>query len=232
MKKQLGSALLCALLVLALCACAPSKGENVSKFDAVTYVDGLIKENYLGQFDPEYLELVGISEEEAQSTYHNGIHMDVDYFTYMYGIEYPTDDFEEEVEDLFKEIYSHTKYQVVSAAKQDDGSYSVKVDVEPIDIIQLCESEWDKTVKDFYEKYTTERLNTMTDREYEKVDKEWAQLILDLYKSKMEEIGNQDAQSISIQLELDKDGYYTINSDDFARLDKLILDWSGAGSKV
>ena len=50
MKKQLGSALLCALLVLALCACAPSKGEDVSKFDAVTYVDGLIKENYLDMY--------------------------------------------------------------------------------------------------------------------------------------------------------------------------------------
>lgn len=232
MRKQVFAALPAAVLALALCACAPGSGHDVSKFDAVTYVDGLIRQNYLGEFDKQYLELVGITEAEAEATYENGIRMDADYFIYIYGIEYPTDELREELENLFKEIYSHTKYQVISAARQDDGSYSVKVEAEPIDIVQLAESQWDKTVKDFYEKYPVDKLNSMSDKDYEKADREWARLIVDLYRDKLEDVGNQNARSISIQLEPDKDGYYTISSGDFARLDDLIIDWSGGGDGV
>lgn len=232
MKKRFAAALLVLALALSLCACTPSKGEDINKFDAMTYVDGLIKENYLGIFEPDYLELVGITGEEAQSTYEYGLHMDAEYFIYLYGIEYPTEELEEEIEELYKEIYSHAKYEVVSAARQDDGSYSVKVEVEPINIVKLVETDFDKATKDFHEKYTTEVLNNMTDAQYRRVDAEWADLIVKLYRDHLAETGNHSARTIVVQLELDDDGYYTINSDDFARLDDAIVNYSGAGEDV
>lgn len=232
MKKRLSALLLALILIISLSACTKSKGDDINKFDAMTYVDGLIKENYLGIFEPDYLELVGITEEEAQATYEYGLHMDAEYFIYLYGIEYPTEELEEEIEELYKEIYSYAKYQVVSAARQDDGSYSVKVEVEPINIVKLVETDFDKATKDFHEKYTTDVLNKMTDAQYQRVDAEWAQLMLQIYRDHLAEVGNHSARTIVVQLELDDDGYYSINSDDFARLDDAIVNYSGAGEDV
>ena len=71
------------------------------------------------------------------------------------------------------------------------------------------------------------RINAMSDAEYEKMDQEWAQLILELVREKMPEIGNQTSQSIVVQVEKNEDGYYSIVSDDFSKLHDLILDYSG-----
>lgn len=220
------SALALALgLGLTLAACG---GSGLSKFDAVAYVDGLLKETYLGEFDKGFMELVGITEAEAQDTYENCLEVETQHFMseYMYAIEYPTDELIQEIQDMYAEIYSHAKFEVVSAAEQDDGSFSVKVNVEPIDIYQLAEADWETTMAPFFEKYPPEVQDNMTDAEYEAMDQEWARMIVDLYKEKLPETGNLPVQSIVVQLEKDEDGYYSITDQDFSNLDALIIDYS------
>ena len=226
MKKHWKAGALALAMTLALTACGGESGE-ITKFDAAAYVDGLLQENYLGQFEQSYLELVGIDEEIAQDTHERCMEQEVGYFTYYFDVSEPTDEIREEFQTLLEEIYSHTRYEVISAAEQEDGSFSVKVEVEPIDIIQLVRSDWDKSTEDFYEEYPVERINAMSDAEYEKMDQEWAQLILELVREKMPEIGNQTSQSIVVQVEKNEDGYYSIVSDDFSKLHDLILDYSG-----
>lgn len=220
---RLSAALLALCLALSLAACGGTEGP--SKFEAAAYVDGLIKENYLGQFEETFLEQVGISEAAAKETYENGLEVEADRFLTRYDIDHPTDEFMEQVVELFREIYQHTRYEVVSAAQQEDGSYSVKVNVESIDIVQLVEGEWDKARDDFYEKYPYRDQQTMSTAEYTAMDREWAELILSLYQDKLSEIGNLTAQSLSVQLVQNEDGNYIIDSQDFARLDALIIDY-------
>ena len=116
-------------LTLTLGAC---KKSGLSTFDAKAYVEGLLKETYLGEFDEGYMTLVGITEEEAQATYENSLDVESNNFYYFYDIEYPTEEFHEKMMDLYKRIYAHAKFEVVSAAAQDDGSFSVKLSIEPI----------------------------------------------------------------------------------------------------
>lgn len=227
MKKHWKAASLALAMVLVFTACG-GETQEITKFDAVAYVDGLLQENYLGQFPEDYLEMVGIDQETAEETYESCMEQEVNYFAYYFDIDEPTEEMAEELKTLVKEIYSHTRYEIISAAEQEDGSFSVKVEVEPIDIIQLVRSDWDKSTEDFYEKYPVTEINAMNNAEYEKVEAEWAQLILKLVRDKMPEIGNMTSRSMAVQIEKGKEGYYSIASEDFSKLHELILDYSGS----
>lgn len=227
--KKRGAPLLLALTIcLGLTACG-EEGSGTKSFtahDAEVYVDGLLKENYLGQAEESYLELTGIHADDVETLYDSALGMDVEYFFYMYDIDHPTDELREEVKDMYREIYQYTKYEIVSATEQEDGSFSVKLTVYPIDIAQTVSEAMNDATKNFYEKYPQDKINTMKDSEFEKVDQEWAELILNLYKDALPEIGNMTEKSIVVQVEENSDHLYTINSDDFARLDALIIDYT------
>lgn len=215
-------------LCLSLTACRQETAgtKGFTTYDAEVYVDGLIKENYMGIADEAYLELVNIHAEDVEALYDSTLDLDAEYFFFMYDIDHPTDELREEVRELYREIYKHTKYEIVSAAEQEDGSFSVKLNVSPIDIAQTVNEAKNDATEKFYEKYPQTTVNAMRDKDYEKMEAEWAELIMELYQNALKEIGNMTEKSISVQIEQNDEGLYTINSDDFARLDALIIDYT------
>ena len=217
---------LCLCLSLAACGGGEGDTKGFTTHDAEVYVDGLIQENYLGQAPEEYLELVDISMEDVETLYENALDMDTEYFFFMYDIDDHTDELHQEVKDLYREIYKSAKYEIVSAAQQEDGSFSVKVTVYPIDIAQTVSETLNDATKEFYKKYPQNEVNTMGEKEYAEMGEEWARMILDLYQEALKEIGNMTERSVSVQIEQDSEGLYTINSEDFARLDALIIDYT------
>ena len=75
-------------------------------------------------------------------------------------------------------------------------------------------------------------LEPVWEREYEAMDKQWARLIVDLYQDSLEEIGNMTVRSVSVLVEENDQGYYTLNSEDLARLDGLVVDYTNAGASA
>lgn len=224
--KGIAALVLAAGLALGLTACGGGGGAEISAFDAKTYVDGLLRETYLGEFTPEYMELVGIDLDTAEHSYEHGISNEVSYFINLYEIEYPDDELYAELTEMYKEIYSHTKFEVTDAVEMDDGSFSVQVTVEPIDIVQLADTDWDKTIAPFYEKYPMSTQYAMTSSEYQEMDREYARLVLGLYKDKLEEIGNMTARTVLVSVKKGSDGLYGIDENDFKKLDELIIDYT------
>lgn len=208
-------------LTLTLGAC----NQGISTFDAKAYIEGMLKQTYLGEFDEGYLTLVDSNEEEAQTNYENSLDVESQFFCYFYDIEYPTDKQMEQLRDLYGRIYAHAKFEVVSAAKQDDGSFSVKLSIEPINIVQLAEAKLGEALEPFYTKYENADINNMTDEEYKAYDQEYAQIIIDTYESVMSEIGNEEVKTLSVQIEEDEDGYFGLADDDFDRIDALIINY-------
>ena len=226
----LGMALTLALGVTGCKGAAGGLAGGVSKFDARVYVDGFIKQNYLGKYDSDYLELVGATAQEAERVYQDSIDNEVNFFlSYLYDIEYPTSEYVERVRELYREIYSHTKYTIVSVDELSDGSFAVKVDVEPIDIVQQVESDWDKNMEEFFEQYSAEVVNAMDDEEYKDFDKAWADKLLELYQNKLPEIGNMTARSVVVQIQQGENGVYEVEAESFQRLDDLIIDYTDNG---
>lgn len=228
-----GAALCLSLsLCLGLSACRKEAGtEGFTTHDAEIYVDGLIQENYQGKASQEYMELVDTHREDVEALYEDGLAQDVQFFCFLYDIDDPSDKIQEEIRDLYEKIYQHVKYDIVSAARQEDGSFSVKLNVYPIDIAQTVMETQGTATKEFFEKYPQETLNTMRDSDYEKVEEEWARLILDLYQDALKETGNMAEKSISVQIEKNEEGLYMINSEDFSRLDALIVDYSNISTE-
>lgn len=203
----------------------PEPDQTPAGFDPAAYVDGFMKQNYLGEFDPGYLTTVGLSEAGAEAAYENGIHMEIDRFLYVYGVEYPTDELEEELEGLFKDFFSRTRYRVLSTQEGEDGGYTVEMEVEPLDLVLQAETAREEASKAFYEKYPADLLNAMSDEKYRRADEEWARLIVDLYQNALEKAQYQDPVPITLRLEVDEGGYYSVNSEDFDALDQAVLTY-------
>ena len=231
MKQRLMALGMTLVLALGVTGCRYGISDGLAggagEFDAQVYVDGFIRQNYLGEYDRDYLELVGVTAQEAEQVYRDSIDNEVSFFiSYLYDIEYPTDEYVEQLRELYKEIYSHTKYTIVSVDELSDGSFAVKVEVEPIDIVQQVESDWDKNMKEFYETYSAEVVNAMDDEEYEAFDKAWAEKLLELYKNKMPEIGNMTPRSVVVQIQPGENGEYRVETESFRKLDDLIIDYT------
>ena len=72
----------------------------------------------------------------------------------------------------------------------------------------------------------------MGDEEFEAVDQEWSRLIVDLYQESLKEIGNMTVRSLSVLVEENSEGHYTLKSEDFTRLSELVIDYTNAGASV
>ena len=224
MRKGLGRLFLLTLaLTVLLTACAQ---ETETGFDAEAYVTGVLKATYLGQFQADYLEMVGLTEAEAQTEYANGIHLEVNNFYSAYSIETTTDELHDGIEELFYDIYSHASLTVTGVEEREDGSFVVTVEVEPIDIVRQVHEALPALQAEFYAKYPEEDQNTMTSAQYTAFDAEWAQLVLGLYQDKLTTIGHLPAQTVTLRVEQDSQGYYGINNADFLALDKLVIDYT------
>lgn len=117
------------------------------------------------------------------------------------------------------------------ATKQDDKTYSVKVTVEPIDIFHLVADALNGgAADDFNAQYDDVDVASMSDDEYDAFyaayDAAWAQLMIDLTREKLPELGYLDSSSLLVQVAEDEDGLWGIPQSDFDNLDWLIIDYN------
>ena len=190
------------VLALALAGCSAPRRADVK-----LYLQGLLDETYLNKTTPEYLDMVEIDQADADAAYQDSLSAEAAYFAAYFDLGGLDEADAQQVTDLCAQVLQHAKYEVVSAALQEDGSYSVKVSVEPIDFIQRVRARCPADAGD---------------------GADWTDQLLDLCGALLPGTGNGDAQELTVQLERDDDNCYALTGEDFARLDAAILDYSGA----
>lgn len=214
-------------LALSICLVAALFTGCFSSFDAAKFVKGNIDSIYLGTWDSDYLDMVVNTEAELKSDYEDGLKAEADYFIYYFSIvdEYLTDDMYNEIVDMYREIYSHSKYEVGEATKSGDN-YLVSVTIYPIDIFDTVMNEdADAFMADYEERYAAGEFDAMDDEEFEQT---WARMVIDMVKARMGNIGNLAAETVSVQIVLEGSGsneYYTISENDFERIDALMIQY-------
>ncbi len=239
MKKFLWFSALLLTLILSLTGCSALgsalstslSGLTGGDIDGAAYIQGQLDTAYLGKFDPAYLKMVNITEEEARETYNSGVDVEVDTFISLTNIEYPTEELQARLADIYKRIYAKSDYTVISSAQQSDGSYSVKVTVRPLDTIQLLYDGMDEFMEDFEARHAGTDVDAMTDAEfddwYENVyDVDYQNTLADLLESLVNKTGTLEEKSIAIQIEKDTDDYYVANDESMHNLDALIIDYN------
>lgn len=220
-------------LVLGLSAC---KGGSSDVDNVTTLVRGNLDEIYQGKYDPEYLKLVDSTESEGEEAYLEGLEVEAEYFAYYWGIidasyDEKFEDLDQSLRDdivaLYKDIYSHSKYEVEPAVKQEDGNFTVKVTVEAIDVMQQASDLYDNDTYEplnaFYEKLGNVNPEEMTEEQYAEITNEYGRIIVQLVKEQLPNLGYQEAKSLSIQVEKDDKGVFSINNDDWERFDTMVI---------
>ncbi len=198
-----------------------------------TYVQGYLDLTYKDQINDDFLEIAGISEEEAEQQYQDGLDVEVQFFIDgIATIEYPTEEIETAIRDMYEEIYSHSSYTVGAASELDSGNYAVEVKVQPIDIMTNF------TPEDFQNVFTqvlAERgvtdnfaLYSMSEEEYASADQEYANRLVAMIEEKIPSIGYTEEKSLAVQI-MDGGDMWEPNQDDFSQLDTWMIDYSTFG---
>jgi len=232
MKKRIIAIALALVLIVALSACT-------SDTDAIkTLVQGNIDAIYLGQFDQDYMEVTGETEESLQQDYEDGLDVEAEYFCSYFNIvdssagetyEDVPSDIKQQIVDLYKEIYSYSKFTIGEIAATQDGNYTVQVTVSPINVIKLAvdavDSGEENPYTTFVESSSTMDFEAMTDAQYSEYVKNYAQACIDLVKAQIPKLGYEEDKTQSLQVQKGSDGLYSINSDDWSVFDSYVIDY-------
>ena len=195
-----------------------------SKFEADALVKGNLDLIYLNTYTAEYLESVSLTPEEADAQYEDGIAVEVDYFTTYFEInmEYCSADIEQQIVELYHKIYDCSKYEVGEVSKSGD-TFLVQLTVYPIDIMEKVYNEdLEGFLAGWSDAVATGEINPDDDAAFETA---WAQGVIDMVSARVDSIGYLDGTTISVQVVKDENGYFTIDSNDFARIDSLIISY-------
>ena len=186
--------------------------SGCGSFSAADLVKNNLDLIYLNQYTDDYLTRVGLDKEQADQEYEGGLEVEAEYFANTFDIDLDIcgDEIRQQIIDLYRQIYTHSKYEVGSQSRNGD-TYLVQLTVYPIDIFQKVNDEDSEAfLADLQER----------DDEYEVV---WAQAIIDMVSARIDSIGYLDPQTISVQVVKGEDNVYVIDDSDFNRIDSLII---------
>lgn len=206
--KQLRRALACLLAMLMIVsATACGVVDSALEESMANLVQGNLDCIYLGKVTKDYAESVDSTVEECLADYEAGLEVEAQYFANYFDIEYYTDDIKAKLIDLYREIYSYSNFTVGAASRLDDSTIVVKVDVKPIDIFAQLTDQSDVLLADFYNKYTQDVVDAMSDAEYQAYDKEWAETLINACKKLLPNVGYEESVSLAMQVVLEDDAW-------------------------
>ena len=199
----------------------------------MTLIQGNLDAVYKGIISEEYLELL-TDDSTVEQAYQETMESEADFFAYYWGIydsEYGesyedlSEDIREEILELCKDIFARTKYEVLESTALSEGSYSVKVSIEPSNIMKQAEEMYDRydDLEAFFEKYQYVNFDDMSKEEYDQFTNEYAEIIIQMFRELLQEVKYQDAKTQLIQLDEDEDGLLIINDDDWIRVNETLV---------
>lgn len=190
---------------------------------------------FLNKHNDTYLTLTDITKEEAEEGYWAIIDLDVENFCYYWGIidgEYVTvEDLDPKLQDrlvtLMDTISQKVKFEVQSASAMDDSSYSVKVVLSPIDIMEQASNQYDEETYEPLNKFWTESesldFEAMSDEEYIDYCNQYGTIITQMVEELLPNLGYLEEESMLIQVESVDDVWETNESDIMNFYDKIIF---------
>ena len=231
---------LAALMVLGLTACRDTSG-GLSADDAKKCVQVEMDTTYKGEFSGFVDFYNNVTTSDAKEQYDANVEGEA--FIFLDGMGIPTLEDQNTVveatdlqlhrlKELYKQIYAKSDYTVVSSTKQEDGTFSVKVTIRPLDVFTLLMEDYDAGFEAFWTKFDAVDTDSMSNDEFvtwynETLAPEFYDTLLNILEEQIPDIGYKEEKSIVIQVKQDEDGSLYIISEDLQNLDRLIIDYSG-----
>ena len=218
--------ILAAVLALILAACG-----GVSSEDVTAYIQGELDASYLGQYNEDYLELLDLTEEEAEEAYQAWVASEADWLLYYIDVQYYDDQVLAEAEELVRAIYAKSSYTVGDTNKLKDGNFVTEVLIRPVEVMYLLD---ETAIQDIYAEVcgeagltTYDQISALSEEEYNALEVEYAYRVLAELESLLPQISYGEEQSIMVQMELGEDNNYTMLESDWMDMNEVIIDYGG-----
>lgn len=137
--------LMAAAVAVVMCMGLAACGKD---FDATGYTKSVLDANYHGEYE-DYAKFRDLSEKEAKAEIEDGMDAQVDSAFAGQSI---SDESKEKYKTAVIGIMKLSKYKVKEAKEQDDGSYIVPVEIEPVDAFSTANDVIEKITKKYSKK--------------------------------------------------------------------------------
>ncbi|MDO4173992.1 MAG: hypothetical protein Q4D42_04440 [Eubacteriales bacterium] len=211
--KRIWKALLAFVLAVSLLCMLTACGAT---FDASGYVKAALDADIHGE-TAAYAELLDITEEEAQQEYEevlNSMVAEID----SLGL---SDELNDKYRSLFADLLKKTDYTVLEATENDDGSFTVPVEIKPItNVFTGLMDEAESAMTEY-----ANSLVTADDIPDENEITEYAgQLVYDILTERLNAIEYGEAQTVEITVAQDEDNAYGVAEEDVEALLTTMID--------
>lgn len=207
MKKAVISMLLAGVMVLTT-ACGAS-------FDASGYVKACLDLLTKCEYE-EYVELTERSEEEAMADYEESIdNMMADIESLGLSAELSA-----KYRTFFEDIYKATKYEVLEAVEDEDGNFTVDVEIEQLTGVFNGVTDELNAAASAYGEELAASGETLDDVAIN----EWVyNKLYEILNENMAELTYNEKQTVTVHVVLEDD-LYTIPDEDYEALDAALID--------
>lgn len=220
--------------ILALCMCTALLGgckkdtpdaleDDGPVFDPTAYVQGGLDAVYMGSYSPEYLAMLGESEEDCAARYERGMQVSLEVFACYFGIDMQacSDDVLQRLTELMRSMYKCAKYTVGTAA-ETDGGYTVEVTVSPLAAIS-------QVTKNDYPAFASDAAERLSNGELSKADSSfgdwWANSIADMVQARINAAEYLEPQTVTVTLSKTESGVYGFSGTSLSDIDALIVTY-------
>lgn len=216
-RKNLHRAGLALLLLALLTACAGG-----AEADARTYVQGVLDVTYLGQYDEDYMQLVKSTRQACEAHYQSGLAAEAEQFACYFNAAL-TPEATDPIVALYQELYGGAEMQIKDVKQDREGGFTVTVEVSPVDLLrQVVEQDFDSYAEEFRARFDAGEFAGASQEEY---DTRWLLGIVGLAEQRVDRLGHLETETVSLEIQRDETGAYTLSKDSFDRLDARIIDY-------
>lgn len=209
--KKLKAAVIIAMVCMLFGGC--------SRFDAGVYTQAVLDASYKNQTE-DYIELTETAKEDAEAFFQKRLNATMEEFK----SEKLSAELENNYRSLFEDVMKQVKYTVGESKKEEDGSYTVNVSVEPVTLFDDTYQSFQKKAEE-YAKSVTERVmdgeEMPTDEE---VQEEVYKLYYEILKAELDAgVKYGDVRELTLHIIRTEEGDYEINSEDLQMLEENLI---------
>lgn len=201
-------------------------GGGYSEEDAASLVKWNLESIYLGEHDPAFISSTRSTEEELDASYEEGIFAEVDFFIYYVDIEYPTEEIRNELAEVYKEIYSKSKFEVKGAERVDEITFKIETEIYPIDIMEHLLMNYEDYLTDLYAEYADVDMENMTMAEYQEYDEKWAACLIEALRAQIPEMGYNAPETVTVEVKyLEDEEVWQMTDESFSEFDARVIEY-------
>lgn len=220
--KKVVATLLAAIMVLGLTGC-------IKSFNATEYVQAEL--DLLTRHDvKQYVEVLGVSEEEAEEIYDEIIEEMNISESLLQGEEAP-DEVMKGLEEWFIKVLSKTKYTVLEA-EEKDGDYIVVVEVEPVKAFEGMTAAITTETESYMQQVLADIAAGGETPSDEQMNNDMTEMLLGVLNGILENVTYGEKVSVETKIVQNEDGQYEIDEKSFEELGAKLLDQADSTSEA